>query len=1407
MSKESNFTDRLDDFTNSLESLVELLKDQANSNPSEVINKLVSKFDDNLGSIVSELKVIKKDVQAINTKTDKILEVVKEEKESKSTGMFGEIEGKSNKDKIIGAVKTVVLIAAGVLAIGLAFKIVGDVDFLSVVALGMGIMFAAYAFAQVASIKDDKGKPIDFKRAGLVSVIMIIMATALLVSGLILKLMPVIGLMEFITIIGVGLTLGLATYFILKAIGNVKLKSLLFVPLLPVILPLIALGLVFSGSILTAMPIVGASQLLSAVGVSLAMAPVLFGVGYMAKGLKNTSMTDILLVGLVMPIIALGVVAAAIILKLTPDVPFFAVVKAGLAVGLAVLAIVPSIILLNKFKVEAKDALSSIGTIAAIALSIVIASIILQLTVDIPMMNVIHAGIGIGIATLAMLPTLIVIKKTKLSMKDIVMGGLAIVMLSAVIMISSLIIGLGSYGDYPSVGWALGVGLSVIAFTLPLIVLGLIIATGIGLPLLGLGAIGVLLIVATIVAVSYLIQLGDYSEYPSIAWAIVVGMLILTVSATMVIIGLLLPLIFLGAISLMIVVASIVGASHKLNEGEYDTYPDLAWSAAFINNILVTAGVMVVLGVLLPFLALGALSIMIIASTIVWTSHKLNEGTYENFPSWRWALGTGLAMLVFGIPMLALGLMVIASFGMGLGMLAAGTAGVLIIADAIQQSSHILAKGTYEKGTYPSLAWSHGVGSAIMVFAKALAIQSGLSLMSKFFGGKKVDLSAFIIKITNAIVEAGTVLTNSGGKFEKGTYPSFEWSHGVGTAIMTFARALAISTELEIIAGLFGKKIDLSSFIVTIATALTDAGTVLTNKGFGVFNKGTYPDVEWSRGVGTAIITFARALAIHQDGGIFGLFTGNLPVFIETTTRAIVKAGEILSETSGLFEEGTYPTEKWAKGVGGSILIFADAVSKLSGFDTDLEDQEDGDSVKSAFIVVSRALVAVGEEFQGKSELWKLNNIPGIKFAHGIGETLLIFAKAIEKMKDIGVDLDLEDQEDGDSVKSVMLSMSRAVIAVGDEFKGKNELWNLNNIPSKSWAETIISTLETVSTTNVDIDIIEEFVEAAEYLVEIAEELGKIKPIGDLTNFITTIKILAPILEYINVDEDKIEDFADASEYVYDASVWLGKIRTIGRTATLFVNNAKKILNTLASFRLSVSKSEQFVDITENIVEANEYLSKLQDDPIGNGVSKLSYNLKLLKVAFPNTSEIQRLQLLTSTLERLSRVNFSELKSLGSVGRGIGEIATSINRLNEEKIKELYKIGAGFQLISLVDNQKLIDVMDTLEEKSDVLSDVIDDKGIMYNFLDSLLSSDETSNNSDSSAKSASSDSVGIGGVAVDEVMSQFETQMLNFTGKIEANIDTLAAQDVLKMELSEEQAEYEEELRSKDVGGGSWSD
>ena len=214
------------------------------------------------------------------------------------------------------------------------------------------------------------------------------------------------------------------------------------------------------------------------------------------------------------------------------------------------------------------------------ALVLVVASMIFQKMQPLDDIgSIILTSLAIGLSVLFLTPAFILLSEVNLKPNEMLLGALGILIISTVIMAASWILSVGNYGNYPNVGWAAGVGLSLIAFALPMIGLGILpFATmGIGFAILGLGAVGILIVATTIVATSYILGVGNYDKYPNLEWASGVGLVLLSFAAPMVLLGALFPLLVLGLAGLLLVVGAVLATSYILSNGDYSGYPPMSW--------------------------------------------------------------------------------------------------------------------------------------------------------------------------------------------------------------------------------------------------------------------------------------------------------------------------------------------------------------------------------------------------------------------------------------------------------------------------------------------------------------------------------------------------------------------------------------------------------------------------------------------------------------------------------------------------------------------------------------------------------------------------------------------------------------------------------------------------------------
>jgi len=426
---DEKFIENLNNFSVALKNITELLEEQAKTHPTDVVNQLLESFDgDKVSKIAEDIEEIKNSTAEINERNQQILEEVKAIRKEKESGMFEKIENGDNKSKIVDGIKTVILIAGGVLAIGMAFKLIGNVDFLSVIALSAGIYVIAKAYEQIAKMKGlTPGEVLT------ISAILPMMALSTLLSAYILSKIPTMPPEKILTAIGVAAGMGVLAYFINKIVNDIEIKNIFGYVLLPVVIPLMAAGVLGASYILNMMPALSPMQLITAIGVGVALVPIAYAASLLIKSMKGVSFKDVLFTGLVIPVISLGVLVAANILTNIPTVSIKQAISAIL-VGIALIptAFAFSMIVktLKDKKVKVTDLLIATIAVPLIAAGLVISSMILQNFVPLAQpWQVILSSITIGISILAMTPALWMMSKIK--PKDLLIATIGIVGVSA----------------------------------------------------------------------------------------------------------------------------------------------------------------------------------------------------------------------------------------------------------------------------------------------------------------------------------------------------------------------------------------------------------------------------------------------------------------------------------------------------------------------------------------------------------------------------------------------------------------------------------------------------------------------------------------------------------------------------------------------------------------------------------------------------------------------------------------------------------------------------------------------------------------------------------------------------------------------------------------------------------------
>ena len=1295
---DEKFIKRLDDFTHSLEGLVALLKEDLKKGNTDNVNEMLASMNDNIGKVSKEIETIVKSTKKIETTTDKILAEVRAAKKSKETpDGFQTVSETENKKKIIDAVKVIVLIAAGILAMGLALKLISPVNFLSVIAIGLSMVFIAGAFVMVAALTEGMG----WKEAAGVSSIMVIMAAGIAVSSWALAAAATISAGKMASIIFTATAMGIALVLMTTAVKKADLKPTDYLKIwpLPFILPLIAVGITVSsiilsgvkamtfGQVLTtifvaaaigtslylitqaiskskfdpkdigkffalaliipalAMGLVVASWILSAVKtlsfmqmISAVFVAVTIGIlVYLMKPLiekmKDLSLGQILNTTLLVAALAAGLVVASVILTKMHFFTFkesLQLIMTSLAIGLAVLFITPAVYILKSIKTD--DMIQAGGNIVIAAAAIFASSWLLSLG-NYDNYPDWQWSLGSGLAILAFAGTMWLIKKMDLNKTSLMNGAFAVIGISAVIMLTSWILSVGNYEEYPSLGWALGVGLSLIAFGSSMMIIGFIISASGGAVagLMALGALATLGVALVIVAVSYILGIGNYNKYPSIEWATGVGLSLIAFGGAMVALGFFLPLLALGALSMGVIAFTILGVSKIISMGDYSNGPPVEWaeSVSLLMNRFAWAMIKTAFipNILLERCAAG---LMIIAQNIVDVSNKLTEGNYEGGPSVGWATGTGLLITAFAMTSIMMGL--------ALPFLLLGSLGMNYIAQSIVDVSNKLAEGNYNGG--PDEKWAKGVGQSILAFAQGIAaLQETDSFLS--FG---IDQGQKIIDIAEAMKIANITLASV--KWSD-NYPSEGWAKGVGGAIMAFAKALALLDD----AGIKG-----SDFLYNVIWL--SLGIIAAAKTLDLYDWSTaknYPSAEWSTGVGNAIKAFADPLAKLGEVDITG---GDIRRSIRKLAQGMVDAAEILGEYKNWGDATTYPSAEWSTGVGKAIGTFVKYLVEIEKNDIGRGDirnlNRTIDSMVSAALTFSFYNAIFGD-------IWAA--YPSSEWSIAVGSAIGTFVKY------------LVDIEKNDIGRGEIRNLNRTIdsmISTALKFSLFGDIWT--SYPKEEWSTGVGSAIGTF----------------VKYLVEIEKsDIGG----GDFKNL---NKIVDGMIDMGIKFKNNEGIWAN-----YPPAEWSDGIL---KSIEAFTQSINLLSNADQNFGLLVEAGYSMIMFAEIVKKMDDYKNLFKENgPLDN----FSTSIKKLVENLPTKDSIEGLKTLAEVLNSISSMGISSSMSIYMLSQAVSDLGESLSSLDTDAFTNLSKFSNGMLVLSLIDEKKLEDTLKVLDQKKNEIKSIL----------------------------------------------------------------------------------------------------
>ena len=898
---------------------LEMLTDSLNKNKEAKSPTATAMQSGNFGE---ELKKITKGIQDLRSDNKKILDnqqtIIKlqKEKKDKSMNVFEGAGKEKSKKMLKDGISAIVLIAGAVLAIGLAFKLIGTVDWKSVLAISVALPMIAFAFEKMAKIKDltpgkvlmiglsvvglsiaimlasrvlTKVVPISLfqaltvifiatafgaaafglgnllkafkdikagdalKASVVLPIVLLAVSIAIAASSVVLQAVQPIGLYQALTVIMIAAAFGVVSFGLGKLISAFKginpATAIAASALIPIVLIALSLAIVGASYYLSLVRPIGLFQAFTAILIAATFVVLSYAVKPLMQGVKGITEKQIGMGTLVLLALTAAVVGASYLLMLMSPVSFSIIAKflfLSISIALSVVALAVAVKVVNKLG-NPKDYFNGGLSIVIMATTIMISSLLLSkgnYTNYPPLVWTLFSGLAIAAFALV---TWLVLKLG--SVKDYVQGGLSIIIIATTIMISSHLISAGNYTNYPPLMWSIGTVISIGLFAVAAMLLGNFLMN----PMFYMGLGVILIIAASIVAVSYILSTGNYDKFPSMGWSMGVGLALGFFGLTAILLGTQVfnPFFYAGLAMIAVVALAIVGVSYIFQLGSYKVYPPSEW---VVPTMLILGGfatMAVLLGIVSPIIVAGMVTALLIVGTIFLIDKLFQMGSYKVYPPSEWVIPTMSILGGFAAMSVLLGLVS--------PIIVIGSATALVIAGTILLIDKLFQMGSYK--TYPPDKW---VNPTMSLLAKFATISASISLLSPLI------LIGSLVALGMAATIVGIDAIFSRGAYK--IYPKDEWVTGAISAMTKFQKLMSNQSVLgaigEGIASLFGASS--SDSLLDIAKLIVRVDRIFS---LGDFTK--FPKVEWINGTITALQKFKSIIGMlnfdaPESGGLFG---------------------------------------------------------------------------------------------------------------------------------------------------------------------------------------------------------------------------------------------------------------------------------------------------------------------------------------------------------------------------------------------------------------------------------------------------------------------------------------------------------------------------------------------------------
>lgn len=640
----------------------------------------------------------------------------------------------------------------------------------------------------------------------------------------------------------------------------------------------------------------------------------------------------------------------------------------------------------------------------------------------------------------------------------------------------------------------------------------------------------------------------------------------------------------------------------------------------------------------------AGLVILAIAGTIALASGILAMGNYTNAPSLDWTLGAGASILAFGLLIGATGAILAAS-GFGLGAVAALAGAAAILGIA---GVIVLTDGILSQGSYtiyPKLDWALGVGASLLAFALVMAA-TGAAITASFGLGAVAGLAgaAAVLGIAKVIVETDGILSQ--GKYEK--YPSLTWIASVGAIIASMGIAIAAAAVL------------LPGVILGSLTVLAIAGTIYAVDKLlstGDYNK--FPSMDYLGSVGILLTTVGFALAAAAPL-LLGVLAGGLTILAVAGT--IYAVDKILS--TGDYSK--FPSKEYMTGVTSTLKEFGNVMLEYASSILGLLAGSESVAMVAESIKNTSLTLAAGDYSKTVTEEW----------SNGTRRGFEEYAKISE----------VADTIDGSNI--TLIERTAASIA------GISLIINSGNyskIIGQEYNESLLN--------------------AFKYYSKILESVGIFDSFlsGIAVNTATSIADMS--LEINKGDYSKIIP-KDWGENVAALFSGYKKITDVVETMNPgFFSSVFSAVSTGIQNLLGIQRSEKLTpeSVAGNIVALSKIVSMgnykaMPKDWMDSVYENMKSYFKILDLLDGQGMSTEILGVSVSIGRGISRMA-SDYEKLAA---GIQKVSAAINSIDIDKVTGLRALTGSVVLLSLMDADQFEDVMDALEEKSEILGNILD---------------------------------------------------------------------------------------------------